>query len=83
MVQSGGRAGGDQAGGDRAHLWPDSGESGPSLSRLTPPQVAGRVDRETLPWLNFTVRAQDSGVPPRSTAVPVAIQVGVFIPLSS
>ena len=37
--------------------------------------VAGRVDRERLPWLNFTVRAEDSGLPPRSTTVPVTIQV--------
>ncbi|XP_071547486.1 cadherin-23 isoform X4 [Panulirus ornatus] len=37
--------------------------------------VADRVDREVFSWLNFTVRAIDSGVPPRSSLVDVVVQV--------
>ncbi|XP_076057455.1 cadherin 88C isoform X2 [Oratosquilla oratoria] len=37
--------------------------------------VADRVDREKFPWLNFTIRAEDSGVPPRSSVVDVFVQV--------
>ncbi|XP_050735758.1 cadherin-23-like isoform X6 [Eriocheir sinensis] len=37
--------------------------------------VTGRVDRERFSWLNFTVQAVDSGVPPRSSNVQVVVQV--------
>lgn len=37
--------------------------------------VANKIDREQNPWLNFTVRATDSGVPTRSSLVDVFIQV--------
>ena len=37
--------------------------------------VLGRVDRETIPWLNFTIRATDSGVPSRSSVTSVRVQV--------
>ena len=37
--------------------------------------VASRIDHEQTDWLNMTVRATDSGVPPRSTFVDVFIQV--------
>uniref|UniRef100_W4VR90 Putative cadherin egf lag seven-pass g-type receptor n=1 Tax=Corethrella appendiculata TaxID=1370023 RepID=W4VR90_9DIPT len=37
--------------------------------------VANRIDHETFQWLNFTVRATDSGVPPRSSMVDVFVQV--------
>ncbi|XP_069185641.1 cadherin-23 isoform X4 [Procambarus clarkii] len=37
--------------------------------------VAERVDREQFSWLNFTVQATDSGVPPRSNVADVVVQV--------
>ncbi|XP_063244010.1 cadherin-23 [Bacillus rossius redtenbacheri] len=37
--------------------------------------VASRIDHEVTPWLNFTVRATDSGVPPRASFVEVFVQV--------
>ncbi|KAJ9587165.1 hypothetical protein L9F63_019319, partial [Diploptera punctata] len=37
--------------------------------------VANKIDHELFPWLNFTVRATDSGIPPRSSLVDVFIQV--------
>lgn len=37
--------------------------------------VASRIDHEQTDWLNMTVRATDSGLPPRSTFVDVFIQV--------
>ncbi|XP_067000515.2 cadherin-23 [Anabrus simplex] len=37
--------------------------------------VANKIDREQTPWLNFTVRATDSGIPSRSNLVDVFIQV--------
>lgn len=37
--------------------------------------VADRVDREVSSWLNFSVEATDSGVPPRSSFVDVLVQV--------
>lgn len=37
--------------------------------------VANRIDQELFSWLNFTVRATDSGVPSRSSLVDVFIQV--------
>ncbi|XP_064108915.1 cadherin-23-like isoform X3 [Macrobrachium nipponense] len=37
--------------------------------------VADRVDREQFSWLNFTVKATDSGIPPRSNQVDVLVQV--------
>lgn len=37
--------------------------------------VVERVDREQFSWLNFTVEAMDSGVPPRSSSVAVVVQV--------
>lgn len=37
--------------------------------------VANKIDHEMTPWLNFSVRATDSGVPPRSTLSEVFIQV--------
>ena len=40
--------------------------------------VAGRVDREEFSWLNFTVKATDSGIPPRSNQVDVLVQVSLW-----
>lgn len=37
--------------------------------------VANKIDYEVFPWLNFTVRATDSGHPPRSSLAEVFIQV--------
>ncbi|MPC29093.1 Cadherin-23 [Portunus trituberculatus] len=37
--------------------------------------VVDRVDREQFAWLNFSVEATDSGVPPRSSFVDVVVQV--------
>ncbi|XP_046672662.1 cadherin-23 isoform X2 [Homalodisca vitripennis] len=37
--------------------------------------VANRIDHEQTPWLNMTVRATDSGIPPRSALVDVFVQV--------
>ncbi|XP_049786609.1 cadherin-23-like [Schistocerca cancellata] len=37
--------------------------------------VANKIDREQTPWLNFTVKATDSGVPPRSSLADVFIQI--------
>lgn len=37
--------------------------------------VANKIDHELTPWLNLTVRATDSGVPPRSSLVEVFVQV--------
>ena len=37
--------------------------------------VVERVDREQFAWLNFTVQAMDSGVPPLTSAVDVVVQV--------
>ncbi|XP_055621395.1 cadherin-23 [Toxorhynchites rutilus septentrionalis] len=37
--------------------------------------VANKIDHEAFRWLNFTVKATDSGYPPRSTFVEVFIQV--------
>ncbi|PSN51541.1 Cadherin-23 [Blattella germanica] len=37
--------------------------------------VANKIDHEQFPWLNFTVRATDSGIPSRSSFVEVFIQV--------
>ncbi|XP_069668723.1 cadherin-23 isoform X2 [Periplaneta americana] len=37
--------------------------------------VASKIDHELFPFLNFTVRATDSGIPPRSSLVDVFIQV--------
>ncbi|KAJ8674820.1 hypothetical protein QAD02_010606 [Eretmocerus hayati] len=37
--------------------------------------VANRIDREIHPWINLTVRATDSGIPPRSSIAEVFIQV--------
>ncbi|BES92052.1 Cadherin domain [Nesidiocoris tenuis] len=37
--------------------------------------VASRIDREQVPWINMTVKATDSGIPPRSAFVDVFIQV--------
>ncbi|KAK7024511.1 Cadherin-23 [Halocaridina rubra] len=37
--------------------------------------VSERVDREQFSWLNFTVKATDSGVPPRSNQVDVLVQI--------
>ncbi|XP_055586421.1 cadherin-23 [Uranotaenia lowii] len=37
--------------------------------------VASRIDYEQFRWLNFTVRATDSGFPPRSALTEVFIQV--------
>jgi cadherin 23 len=47
------------------HLDPESGEL----------RVASRIDRETTPWLNLTVRATDNGVPPRHSFAQVYVQV--------
>ena len=37
--------------------------------------VGGKIDHEQLSWLNFTVRATDSGVPPKSNYADVFIRV--------
>ncbi|OXU32081.1 hypothetical protein TSAR_007838 [Trichomalopsis sarcophagae] len=37
--------------------------------------VANKIDREVHSWLNLTVRATDSGIPPRSSLAEVFIQV--------
>nr|CAD7259201.1 unnamed protein product [Timema shepardi] len=37
--------------------------------------VANKIDHEVFPWLNFTVQATDSGIPPRSSFVDNFIQV--------
>ena len=37
--------------------------------------VGGKIDREQLGWLNFTVRASDSGVPPKWSYADVSIEV--------
>lgn len=37
--------------------------------------VSNKIDYEIFPWLNFTVRATDSGHPPRSSLAEVFIQV--------
>ncbi|XP_066157175.1 cadherin-23 isoform X2 [Euwallacea fornicatus] len=37
--------------------------------------VASRLDREANEWINLTVKAMDSGVPPRSSRVDVFIQI--------
>lgn len=50
---------------DLVHLDKESGEI----------VVANRIDHELYEWLNFTVRATDSGVPARSSLVDVFIQV--------
>lgn len=47
------------------HLDPQTGEV----------VVANKIDHETHQWLNFTVRAIDSGYPPRSSLVDVFVSV--------
>ncbi|KAG6445751.1 hypothetical protein O3G_MSEX004072 [Manduca sexta] len=37
--------------------------------------VANKIDHEMYPWLNLTVKAVDSGVPPRYSVVDLFIQV--------
>lgn len=37
--------------------------------------VANKIDHEQYQWLNFSVRATDSGVPPRSSLVDVFVSV--------
>eukprot|EP00095_Tigriopus_kingsejongensis_P008988 snap_masked-scaffold783_size97670-processed-gene-0.6 protein:Tk08988 transcript:snap_masked-scaffold783_size97670-processed-gene-0.6-mRNA-1 annotation:"PREDICTED: uncharacterized protein LOC100879829" len=37
--------------------------------------VQQQIDRETFTWMNFTVRASDSGFPPRSSFVEVSLKV--------
>lgn len=37
--------------------------------------VANKIDREVFAWLNMTVRATDSGIPPRSSLSEVYVQV--------
>ncbi|TRY71883.1 hypothetical protein TCAL_08438 [Tigriopus californicus] len=37
--------------------------------------VKQAIDRESVGWLNFTVRASDSGFPPRSTFVDVSLLI--------
>jgi hypothetical protein len=50
---------------DLVHLDEESGEI----------VVANRIDHEMYPWLNFTVRATDSGVPARASLADVFIKV--------
>ena len=38
--------------------------------------VGKRIDREQTAWLNFTVKATDSGRPPRAATADVYVQVG-------
>jgi hypothetical protein len=37
--------------------------------------VSGKLDRERFAWMNLTAKASDSGMPKRSSFVPVFIQV--------
>lgn len=37
--------------------------------------VANNIDHELHPWINLTVKAVDSGVPPRYTFADLFIQV--------
>lgn len=37
--------------------------------------VADRIDREAISWINFTVKATDSGIPSRSSIAQVTIRV--------
>ena len=37
--------------------------------------VGGKIDREKLQWLNFTVRATDNGIPPQWSYADVSIEV--------
>uniref|UniRef100_A0A1A9WMM0 Cadherin domain-containing protein n=1 Tax=Glossina brevipalpis TaxID=37001 RepID=A0A1A9WMM0_9MUSC len=37
--------------------------------------VANKIDHEQFQWLNFSIRATDSGVPPRSTLVDVYVTI--------
>lgn len=37
--------------------------------------VAGRIDHEATAWLNFSVKATDSGIPARFSLVEVFVQV--------
>ncbi|KAL0881086.1 hypothetical protein ABMA27_002212 [Loxostege sticticalis] len=37
--------------------------------------VANKIDHEVYPWINLTVKAVDSGVPPRHSVVDLFIQV--------
>ncbi|XP_046612201.1 cadherin-23 isoform X1 [Neodiprion virginianus] len=37
--------------------------------------VANKIDRELYSWLNLTVKATDSGIPPRSSLAEVYVQV--------
>jgi len=37
--------------------------------------VSGRIDHEQTAWLNFSIKATDSGVPPRASMVEVFVQV--------
>lgn len=50
---------------DLIHLDQDTGEI----------VVSGRIDHEQAFWLNTSVRATDSGIPPRSSFVDVFIQI--------
>ncbi|XP_034949613.1 uncharacterized protein [Chelonus insularis] len=50
---------------DLVHLDPDTGEI----------VVANKIDREQYSWLNLTIRATDSGIPPRSSLSEVYVQV--------
>lgn len=37
--------------------------------------VANKIDHEQYPWINLTVKAVDSGAPPRYSVVDMFIQV--------
>ena len=39
--------------------------------------VSGKIDRERFAWINLTAKASDSGMPRRSSFVPVLIQVKI------
>jgi hypothetical protein len=56
---------GPRAATDLVHLDSETGEI----------VVANKIDHEEFPFLNFTVRATDSGVPLRSSLADVFIQV--------
>ena len=56
---------GPRAATDLVHLDSETGEI----------VVANKIDHEQFPFLNFTVRATDSGVPPRSSLADIFIQV--------
>lgn len=44
--------------------------------------VANKIDHEQHPWINLTVKAVDSGEPPRYSLVDLVIQVNFILNLN-